>query len=268
MRRERGPWSFARLLAPAVPLLLVGSCGGVASTPSTTSTVTTSIGGNDGGTTSAPLTARVAVSPDQGVAGTSLTFTVDIRGPGTLNEESVQFGDGGTTGANAGVVTCGQTARADRNSTYVHAYGQPGTYIFRDVVSVLRPQPACTFEEVKATSQVVVAASLSSATFNGAFVSPTNNIACYIDATKTDAVRCATFSPPRLVTMNATGSFHTCSGNTCDLGNPAMETPVLPYGSATGSGPFQCLSTAAGMTCTVTGHRGFTIARAGVSPVG
>ncbi len=64
--------------------------------------------------------------------------------------------------------------------------------------------------------------------------------------------------------MDASGSIQTCSGNQCNLGNPAMETPVLPYGSATAGGPFQCLSTREGMVCTVVGHRGFRLSTSGV----
>jgi hypothetical protein len=151
---------------------------------------------------------------------------------------------------------------------YAHAYDNPGTYTFRDDVYVLGPPPSCASMHVQATLTLVVAAPLSSATLNGAFLSPTKNIGCYIDPTETVSVRCATFSPPQLVTMGATGSFDTCVGSTCNLGNPAMETPVLPYGSATGGGPFQCLSTEGGMTCTVVGHKGFTISRSGIVPVG
>jgi hypothetical protein len=151
---------------------------------------------------------------------------------------------------------------------YTHTYEQPQTYSFSDDVFALGPPPSCTDEHVRATLKVVVATPLSSATLNGAFLSPTKNIACYIDATETNTVRCATFSPPRLVTMSVTGSFQTCSGSTCELGNPAIETPVLPYGTATGAGAFQCLSMPTGMTCTVVGHKGFTISRSGVASVG
>jgi hypothetical protein len=72
-----------------------------------------------------------------------------------------------------------------------------------------------------------------------------------------------------LVTMNAAGAFQTCYGAaSCELGNPAADTPVLDFGSATGGGPFQCLSTRAGMKCTVAGQKGFIISRSGIQPVG
>ena len=66
-----------------------------------------------------------------------MTFTVEIRGPGTGNEEGVQFGDGGTSGANAGMIKCGDTARADHDSIYTHSYDAPGTYNFSDEVNVI-----------------------------------------------------------------------------------------------------------------------------------
>ncbi len=214
------------------------------------------------------VTARATVSPDQGVAGTTLTFTVEIRGPGTLGGEGVLFGDGGTSGANAGDVACGDTARADHTSTYTHSYARPGTYQFSDQVTVQAPPPSCVFEHTTARLTVVVAAALSDATLNGAFLSPSKNVGCYIDPTAPGSLRCATFSPPRLVTMDESGSIQTCSGSQCDLGNPAMETPVLPYGSATAGGPFQCLSSEQGMICTVVGHKGFELSRSGVRTIG
>ena len=253
-------------------LIVAASCGGGSgSSPTTSSTGHSSPTSTTANTTTPPvepLTAQATVSPDQGVAGTTFSFSVAIRGPGTEDTEGVQFGDGESSGANAGVISCGESARADRTSTYTHTYAQPGTYTFSDDVIVLGPPPSCTYRHVTATLTLVVAAPLSSATLNGAFLSPTTNIACFIDAAGTDSVRCATFSPPRLVTMGATGSFETCAGSTCNLGNPAGETPVLAYGAATGAGPFQCLSAQAGMTCTVVGHKGFTISRSGVLPVG
>jgi len=214
------------------------------------------------------VTATATVSPDQGVAGTAFTFSVAVEGPGTLSGEAVDFGDGATSGANAGEISCGETARADHVSTYTHTYRTPRSYTFSDDVEVLGPPPSCVNQHARATLTLVVAAPLSSATLNGAFVSPTKNIGCSIDPTTTVSVRCATFSPPQLVTMGSTGTFTACVGSTCDLGNPAMETPVLPYGSATGGGPFQCLSTEEGVTCTVVGHKGFTLSRSGVVPVG
>jgi hypothetical protein len=102
----------------------------------------------------------------------------------------------------------------------------------------------------------------------GEFFSPTKNISCEIDDTASlRQVFCETISPPRSVTMTVDGSLTQCTGQQC-LGNAGENTPTLPYGSATGTGPFQCTSTSAGMTCTVTSGKGFEIAARGISPVG
>lgn len=254
-----------RGLAVCAALALAGCGGGQQHAASTTTS--TAAGGTTSTTVAEHLTATATVQPDQGVAGSTFTFTVAIRGPGTGDAEAVEFGDGGTSGANAGIVHCGDTARADHDATYEHTYAEPGTYTFTDDVAVLGPPPACTLEHVTARTTLVVAAPLSASTLNGAFLSPTRNIACLVDPTQPGKVRCATFVPARLVTMDATGRFQTCTGSTCELGNPAPETPVLAYGSATGGGPFQCLSTSRGVTCTVVGHTGFTISAAGVTAV-
>ena len=271
VRRRSAPvGAVACLLA----VLGASACGGA--TPRRVPASTTSTGPSGAVPTTAPsttvttteaVTAGATVSPDQGVAGTALVFTVTIRGPGTLGGEGVMFGDGGTSGANAGDIGCGATARADHTSSYTHVYGRPGTFEFSDQVTVQAPAPSCVFEHTTARITVVVAAPLSDATLNGAFVSPTKNIACYIDPASGGSLRCATFSPPRLVTMDATGSVKTCSGPQCNLGNPAMETPVLPYGSATAGGPFQCLATEQAMLCTVIGHKGFALSRSGVQTI-
>lgn len=254
-----------RSIVATLPLVLgalgVSACGGGSpgTLPSTSTTSTT---------TAEPLRVHATVSPDQGVAGTFLTFTVEIRGPGTLGGEGVRFGDGGGSGADAGDVTCGDTARADHTSAYTHAYTRTGTYAFSDEVTVQAPPPSCRFEHRTARLTVVVASPLAESSLNGAVVSPSKNIGCSIDETPPGSLRCATFTPPRLVTMDAAGTIQTCAGARCDLGNPAMETPVLPYGAATAGGPFQCLSLVSGMTCTVVGHRGFELSRAGVRRIG
>ena len=236
-------------------------CAGMPPATSTTSIASTT-------TTTEPLTVNVTVSPDHVVTGTMVTFTVEIRGPGTGDGESVRFGDGGTSGANAGMIKCGDTARADRTGTYPHSYAAPGTYQFSDEVEVIGLPPSCAREDVTGTATVVVASPLQSATSNGAFLSPTRNIACLIDITANELVRCATFSPTRLVTMTATGSLNTCSGSQCELGNPSPDTPTLAYGTATGAGPFQCVSTVSAVTCTVAGGKGFTISRSGIEQIG
>jgi hypothetical protein len=118
---------------------------------STTSTPTTSISVPPAAQTTSiaptttatePLAVNDIVSPDHVVTGTVVTFTVEIRGPGTGDAEDVRFGDGGTSGANAGMIKCGDTARADHTSTYTHSYAAPGTYQFSDEVEVMAPHPS------------------------------------------------------------------------------------------------------------------------------
>jgi len=246
------------------------SCGG--GTPGTTAATgrhPATVPSSTAPPTTEPLTAHVTVVPDHVFVGTGVTFTVTIRGAGLLEGEGVRFGDGGTSGANAGDVRCGDTARADHVSTYSHAYDAPGTYTFRDDVDATGPPPTCTRERATASATVVVASTLPGA--GGAVLSPTGNIACgmYVPpASDPGEVHCATFSPPRTADMTPGGAVTTCSGSSCPVGNPAPDTPVLDYGAATGVGPFVCASATTGMTCTVTGGRGFTISRSGVTPLG
>jgi hypothetical protein len=253
---------------------LIASCGGqkeaAKPTTSATSTPSTSIRSTSAPsttTTTQPLTVTVTPSPNPVSPGVPVTFIIRIRGPGTRSVEAIAFGDGGTTGANAGMVPCGETARADGTLAVSHSYTAPGTYQFSDQVGVIGPPPSCASEDVTATATVVVSSPLAAATSNGAFLSPSKNIACEINPASDYQVRCATFSPPQLVTMSATGSLTTCTGNQCELGNPAPDTPVLPYGTATGEGPYQCLSSVSGISCTVTSGKGFRISRSGIEPI-
>jgi len=55
------------------------------------------------------------------------------------------------------MVKCGDTARADNDGHYEHAYTAPGTYQFTDEVSVIGPPPACDREDVTGTATVLVA---------------------------------------------------------------------------------------------------------------
>ena len=91
--------------------------------------------------------------------------------------ESIAFGDGGTTGANAGIVQCGETARADMTRAVTHSYTAAGTYRFSDEVGVIGPPPSCASENVTGTAMVVVSSPLATATANGGFLFPTKNIA-------------------------------------------------------------------------------------------
>ena len=101
----------------------------------------------------------------------------------------------------------------------------------------------------------------------GEFLSPSGNISCEIDNgyIGLHQVYCQTISPPKSVVLSRTGTFKVCKGQQC-LGNPAVNTPVLAYGRSTGSGPFRCLSTTAGVTCTA-GGKGFQISRSGIKAV-
>ena len=78
------------------------------------------------------------------------------------------------------------------------------------------------------TATPVVVLPLADAASNGTFLSPTRNLACLIAESPASMVRCASFSPPLLVTMTPDGSFTPCRGSACELGNPAVETKILP----------------------------------------
>ncbi|MCV7198776.1 hypothetical protein [Mycobacterium angelicum] len=103
------------------------------------------------------------------------------------------------------------------------------------------------------------------------FLAPSHNLGCEINYHRGsgigDETYCQTDSPPQSVRMATDGSFKTCTGETC-LGNAGQGTPTLAYGMTAGLGPFNCRSESSGVTCTVTGGRGFTISTAGVTPVG
>jgi len=100
----------------------------------------------------------------------------------------------------------------------------------------------------------------------GEFLSPSGNISCEIDYQQAGLTQayCQTAAPARSVTMTATGSYTSCSGQQC-LGNSGDDTPTLAYGTATGVGPFRCESAAAGITCTADG-KGFQISTSGITP--
>ena len=104
----------------------------------------------------------------------------------------------------------------------------------------------------------------------GEFYSPSGNIDCEIDYVQQGPYRhigayCQTTTPPRSVTMDAAGRYTTCAGEQC-LGNAGDTTPTLAYGTATGVGPFRCVSATTGVTCTANG-RGFLISASGITPV-
>jgi hypothetical protein len=101
----------------------------------------------------------------------------------------------------------------------------------------------------------------------GEFLSPSGNISCEIDYNPNGnkAAYCETGTPAQSVTMSATGSYVTCTGEQC-LSNAGIGTPTLAYGTETGVGPFVCESATTGITCTAN-DRGFRISRSGITPV-
>ncbi len=103
------------------------------------------------------------------------------------------------------------------------------------------------------------------------FLLPSRNLGCEMSYHRgndiPDETYCQTDSPPQTVRMSTDGSFKSCVGETC-LGNPGEGTPTLGYGQSAAVGPFNCRSEVSGITCTVTSGRGFTISRAGITPVG
>jgi hypothetical protein len=103
-----------------------------------------------------------------------------------------------------------------------------------------------------------------------AFLSPSRNLSCEIDFHRDqipDETYCQTNEPPRSVHLSSNGALKNCDGDSC-LGNPGQGTPILAYGQSAGLGPFTCHSESAGVTCTVTSGRGFSISTSGVTPVG
>jgi hypothetical protein len=103
------------------------------------------------------------------------------------------------------------------------------------------------------------------------FYSPSHNISCEIDYVVTNAANgsayCTTGTPTRSVVMATDGSLKTCDGEMCGS-NAGVGTPTLAYGNSTGVGPFLCTSTVQAMVCTVTGGKGFSISRSGITPIG
>jgi hypothetical protein len=99
------------------------------------------------------------------------------------------------------------------------------------------------------------------------FRSPTANIHCEIDygpPYPRNTAFCFSAVPPQSATLSETGSYNSCTGNTC-LANPGLGEVELPYGQAVILGPFRCSSYTSGMTCTAQG-KGFEISRSGIAP--
>ena len=103
------------------------------------------------------------------------------------------------------------------------------------------------------------------------FFSPSRNISCEINdnfgQTLLTATLCFTITPPRSVTLRTDGVLVECSGDQC-LANAGVGTPTLGYGDSIRLGPFTCLSSMAGMRCTLANGDGFLISRSGTTPLG
>jgi hypothetical protein len=103
-----------------------------------------------------------------------------------------------------------------------------------------------------------------------AFLSPSRNISCEVNYQRSglsDDAYCQTMEPPQSVQLSPTGVVAPCKGTSC-LGNPAENTPTLAYDQTASLGPFSCTSRQDGVTCTVSGGKGFTISNAGIASVG
>jgi len=133
------------------------------------------------------------------------------------------------------------------------------------------PAPALTHSAPPTTAAPAPATSTTRVPMQtptgGEFLSPSGNISCEVDYHRAGLTQayCQTVTPPRSVTMGATGRYTTCTGQQC-IGNPGINTPTLAYGTATGVGPFLCESATTGVTCTA-GGRGFQISASGITPV-
>ena len=61
---------------------------------------------------------------------------------------------------------------------------------------------------------------------------------------------CLTINPARSVVLNTDGTLTECTGQDC-LSNAGIDTPTLAYGQSITLGPFTCVSSTAGMKCTL-----------------
>ena len=98
------------------------------------------------------------------------------------------------------------------------------------------------------------------------FFSPSKNISCELDwhyAGLPAAAYCQTFTPLQSVKISPAGKMTKCSGVGC-VGNPAVNTQVLPYLTSIAAGPFLCTSRVDGVACSAAG-RAFLISRSGIT---
>jgi hypothetical protein len=104
-----------------------------------------------------------------------------------------------------------------------------------------------------------------------AFLSPSRNISCEVnykrDPGLSDEAYCQTNEPQQSAHLSTGGVVTTCKGVSC-LGNAGEGTPTLAYDQTASVGPFTCTSKPDGVTCTVSGGKGFTISNAGITSIG
>jgi hypothetical protein len=103
------------------------------------------------------------------------------------------------------------------------------------------------------------------------FYSPSKNISCEIDdnfgPSAITSTLCLTISPPKSVTLKTDSSLTECSGVNC-LSNAGTNTPTLAYGQSITLGPFTCVSSTAGVKCTLVSGDGFLISSSAVTALG
>jgi hypothetical protein len=106
---------------------------------------------------------------------------------------------------------------------------------------------------------------------NTEFYAPSRNISCEIDVQSgtnpENEAFCLTLSPPQSATLTAPSALRSCAGTNC-LANPGVGTPTLAYGVSVTVGTITCLSLTQGVTCTLPSGNGFSIAKAGITPLG
>jgi hypothetical protein len=133
------------------------------------------------------------------------------------------------------------------------------------------PAPASTTSTTAAGGTTVTSGTLTPETATGSeFYSPSKNISCEIDSGTQvgTSTLCLTINPARSVVLHSDGTLTVCTGQDC-LSNAGVNTPTLPYGYSITIAPFMCVSSTAGITCTVTASgAGFLIATSGVTSVG
>jgi hypothetical protein len=74
---------------------------------------------------------------------------------------------------------------------------------------------------------------------------------------------CQTVSPPRSVTMGASGKLKRCTGMGC-IGNGPENATTLASGHSVSLGPFKCTAGTGEISCRVSSGAGFSISAAGV----